>query len=89
MKVNILQFNLMEKKRVTRDQILLLKSEMSCMMESAPAGAKSGGFLPLLGMIPSIIGGIGKLFTGQGLDFLLDEEGNEKKDEILPALGAL
>ena len=28
----------------------------------------SGGFLPLLGMIPSIIGGIGKLFTGQGLD---------------------
>ena len=71
------QFN-GEKQRVTRDQILLLKSEM-----------KSGGFLPLLGMIPSIIGGIGKLFTGQGLDFPLDKEGNEKEGRILPALGAL
>ena len=40
-------------------------------------------------MIPSIIGGIGKLFTGQGLDFLIDKEGNEKEGEILPALGAL
>ena len=40
-------------------------------------------------MIPSIIGGIGKLFTGQGLDFPLDEEGNEKEGGILPALGAL
>ena len=48
----------------------------------------SGGFLPLLGMIPSIIGGIGNLFTGQGLDFPFDEEGNEKGG-ILPALGAL
>ena len=40
-------------------------------------------------MIPSIIGGIGKLFTGQGLVFPLDEEGNEKEGRILPALGAL
>ena len=42
-------------------------------------------------MIPSIIGGISKLFTGQGLDFPLNEEGNEKgeKGGILPALGAL
>ena len=68
---------------------------MSRITESAPAGAssknglRSGGFLPLLGMIPSIIGGIGKLFTGQSLDFPLDEEGNEKEGRILPALGAL
>ena len=40
-------------------------------------------------MIPSILGGIGKLFTGQGLDFPLDEEGNEKEGGILPAVGAL
>ena len=52
-------------------------------------GLQSGGFLPLLGMIPSIIWGIGKLFTGQGLDFPLDEEGKEKEGGILPALGAL
>ena len=45
-------------------------------------GLQSGGFLPLLGMIPSIIGGIGKLFTGQGLN-------NEKEGGVLPALGAL
>ena len=40
-------------------------------------------------MIPNILGGIGKLFTGQGMDFPLDEEGNEKEGGILPALGAL
>ena len=40
-------------------------------------------------MIPSILGGIGKLFTGQGMDFPFDEEGNEKEGGILPALGAL
>ena len=50
---------------------------------------KSGGFLPLIGMIPSILGGTGKLFTGQGLDFPLDEEGHEKEGGILSALGAL
>ena len=48
---------------------------------SSGNGLQSGGFLPLLGMIASIIGGIGKLFTGQGLDFPLDEEGKEKKEE--------
>ena len=61
-----------------------MKSEIS----SKNLQDKSDGFLPLLGMIPSIIGGIGKLSTGQGLDFPLDEEGNEKGG-ILPALGAL
>ena len=40
-------------------------------------------------MIPSIIGEIGKLFTGQGLDFPLNEEGSEKEGGILPSLGAL
>ena len=33
-------------------------------------------FFHFLSMIPSIIGGIGKLFTGQGLDFPLDKESN-------------
>ena len=32
---------------------------------------------------------IGKIFTGQGLDFPFDNEGNEKEGGILPALGAL
>ena len=40
-------------------------------------------------MIPSIISVIGKLLTGQGLDFPLDEEGNEKEGGILPVIGAL
>ena len=85
MKVSLftIQFN-GQNQRVTRDQIILLKSKMS-----SKNSLQSGGFLPLLGMIPSIIGGIGKLFTGQGLDFPLDEEGNEKEGGILPALGAL
>ena len=77
-----IQFN-GEKKRVTRDQILLLQTQLK------NSNCKSGGFLPLLGMIPSILGGIGKLFTGQGIDFPLDEEGNEKEGGFLPALGAL
>ena len=71
----------------------MLQDELRCMSASdtpttSGNGLQSGGFLPLLGMIPSIIGGIGKLFTSQGLDFLLDEEGKEKGG-ILPASGAL
>ena len=77
-----IQFN-GEKKRVTSDQILLLQTQLK------NSDCKSGGFLPLLGMIPNILGGIGSLFTGQGIDFPLDEEGNEKEGGILPALGAL
>ena len=77
-----IQFN-GDKERVTSDQILLLQTQLK------NSDCKSGGFLPLLGMIPSILGGIGKLFTGQGMDFPLDEEGNEKEGGFLPALGAL
>ena len=77
-----IQFN-GDKERVTRDQILLLQTQLG------NSDCKSGGFLPLLGMIPNILGGIGRLFTGQGMDFPLDEEGNEKEGGILPALGAL
>ena len=77
-----IQFN-GDKERVTRDQILLLQTQLK------NSDCKSGGFLPLLGMIPNILGGIGKLFTGQGMDFPLDEEGNEKEGGFLPALGAL
>ena len=89
-----IQFN-GEKQRVTRDHIILLENKLSHMIRlgrllTSKNNIQSGGFLPLLGMIPSILGGIGKLrFTGQGLDFPLDEEGNEKEGGILPALGAL
>ena len=71
------------KGRVTSDLILLLQTQLK------NSDCKSGGFLPLLGMIPSILGGIGRLFTGQVMDFPFDEEGNEKEGGILPALGAL
>ena len=77
-----IQFN-GEKQRVTKDNIILLENELKRWNTS------SGGFLPLLGMIPSIIGGIGKLFIGQGFDFPLDEEGTEKEGGILPAFSAL
>ena len=79
-----IQFN-GEKERVTRDEILLLQHQIGNFNNND----KSGGFLPLFGMIPKILGRIGKLFTGQGMDFPLDEEGNEKEGGFLPALGAL
>ena len=40
-------------------------------------------------MIPKIIGTLGTIFSGKGLDFPLDEECNEKEGGILPAIGAL
>ena len=66
--------------RVTKDQILVLNEEI---------WQHSGGLLPILDMIPNMIGRMGKLFTGQDSDFPLDEEGNEKEGRFLPALGTL
>ena len=40
-------------------------------------------------MIAKIIGTLGTIFLGKGLDFLLDEECNENEGGILPALSAL
>ncbi len=73
-----------EKGKVTEDDIILLNEEIKKTDDS-----HTGGFLPLLGMLPNLIGNIGKIFTGQGSDFPFDEEGNEKEGGILPALGAL
>ena len=55
-----------EKGRVTENDLIILNEEMK-------KTNNSGGFLPLLGMLPNILGSISKIFTGQGLDFPFDE----------------
>ena len=40
-------------------------------------------------MIPKIIGTLGTIFSGKGLDFPLDEKCNEKEGGILLVFGAL
>lgn len=65
-----------EKGRVSKSDLAMLNQELKDK-------GHTGGFLPFLSMVPTLLGNIVKSFSGQGINI------NEKEGGFLPAIGAL